>query len=120
MALVLCIDDDFVVAKMVADIVTFCRHEPIVETDPIEAIATWIHDPRLAVVITDFMLPRMSGVEVLSIVQEARPEVRRVLITAAAKDEVPHRAARDGIAEMLIIKPPAIEDIRRALAWLKP
>lgn len=119
MALVLCIDDDFTVAKMVADIVEFCRHEPVVETNPIEAVATWIHDPRLAVVITDYMLPRMNGIEVLSIVQEARPEVRRVLITAAAKDEAAHRAARDGVAEMLIIKPPGIEDIRRALSWLR-
>lgn len=118
MALILCIDDDESVARLVSDIVRFCQHEPVVETRSMEVLANWIQDKRIGAVLADYMMPKIDGIELLSVFQEQRPDVRRMLITAAPTEEAVLKAAKDGTVQMVIAKPPAIADIKLALAWL--
>lgn len=115
--LVLCVDDDVAIAALVAEVVRFCKLEAEVHSDPIAAAAR-LRDPRIGAVLTDLMMPRLDGVELLSIAQEQRPDVRRVLITAAPNEEVVKEAVRAGVVQMVIAKPPGISDIKLALAWL--
>lgn len=117
MKLVLCVDDDLAIAQLVGEVVRFCKLEPAVVTDPVEA-ATRLQDQRVVAVLTDLMMPRLDGVELLSVAQEQRPDVRRVLITAAPGEEVVRDAMRTGAVQMVIAKPPGIADIKYALAWL--
>lgn len=117
MALVLCVDDDLAIATLVAEVVRFCKHEALVLTDPVEAAAR-IRDPRLGALLTDLMMPRLDGIELLTIAQEQRPDVRRVLITAAPNEVCVREALREGVVQLVIAKPPGISDIRHALAWL--
>lgn len=86
--------------------------------DSVASIGANIQDPNVKAVLCDLMMPRMDGIEVLEIWMEARPEVRRVLITAAPKEERIREALRSGIVQMVIEKPPNIGDIKFALAWL--
>jgi len=118
MSRILCVDDDETVARLIADIVEFCRHEPIVVTDSLAAITEFIGDPKIGAVLSDFMMPRMDGIEMLACWQERRPSVRRVLITAAPQEESVRKAEREGIVQLVVPKPPAIGDVRLALAWL--
>ena len=118
MALVLCIDDDPTVANLVAEVVKFCRHEPVMEHSSMDAIARWARDERLAAVLADYLMPRMDGLELLDVFREQRPMVRRVLITAAPTEEAVRRAEREGLVQMVIAKPPSISDVRQALLWL--
>lgn len=118
MALVLCLDDDATVARMVADVVKYCKHEAVVETSSIDAVARWVKDPRVKAVITDFLMPKLDGIELLTCFKDSRQDVRRVLITAAPEMSVVRRAEADGTCQMVICKPPTISDIQLALAWL--
>lgn len=105
-------------ARLIADVVTFCKHEPVVETDAVDSVAPHIQDMRVKAVLCDLMMPRMDGIEVLGLWMESRPDVRRVLITAAPQEESIREAVREGIVQLVIAKPPNIADIKYALAWL--
>lgn len=117
MALVFCLDDDEVVARLFAEIVTFCKHRALVLTDSMDAVERLRRD-NPAAVLTDYMMPRLDGIELLNVVQETLPTCRRVLITAAPKEQAVREAEASGVVEMVIPKPPSIADIQKALLWL--
>jgi DNA-binding NtrC family response regulator len=116
-ATVLVVDDDESVARLVAKIVEFCRHYPIVEDDPFEA-AQILRAHKIGAVLTDYMMPKLDGLELLTIAQESSPQTRRVLITAAPNEEAVKAAAKSGLVQMVIAKPPGIAEVEQALAWL--
>lgn len=119
MALVLCIDDDLTIARMVADVCRFAGHETAIETSSIDALTKWVHDHRVKAVVTDLLMPKLDGIELLIVFRDLRPEVRRVLITAApTEQESVRKAEADGTVQMTIAKPPTISDIRLAVSWL--
>lgn len=115
---VLCLDDNEGIAYLVADVVEFCGHEPIIETEPMNAITDHIRDNRIQAVLTDLMMPRFTGIDVLIKWKERRSEVRRILITAAPAEQEVRDAVRSGIIQMVISKPPDIAGIHMALLWL--
>lgn len=117
-AIIVCVDDDLSVAQMIADVVRFLRHQPVVETSSLSAISKWLREPKLGAVLADYLMPQMDGLDVLEVFREARPKVRRILITAAPQEEPVRQAERDGLVQMVIAKPPSIGDIRVALSWL--
>jgi len=117
-ARVLCLDDDLTIARMIGDVVEFCGLVPVVEQDSIEATSTHLRDSAVRAVLVDYMMPRLDGITVLLMWQESRPDVRRVLITAAPQETEVREALRSGVAQMVISKPPSIADIKMALAWL--
>lgn len=114
---VLCLDDDAVIAKMVGDVVRHCGHDPVTETDPLAAIVSHVRG-GFAAVITDLYMPKITGLEVLMAFEQSSPKTRRILLTAASPDEEIRSAVKSGLVHMLISKPPTINDIRTALAWL--
>ena len=115
---VLCIDDDPSVAELVAEIVTYCGHTAVVLTDPM-AVVVHLRDHDLGAVLTDYMMPKLDGIEVLTIVQEtSAPRVRRVLITAAPQEAAVKAATASGVVQLVISKPPRILDVKLALAWM--
>lgn len=117
MAKVLCVDDDESVARLVADVVSFCQHIPVVITDSISVMGL-IRDVAVKAALVDYMMPKLDGIELLTIIQESRPDIRRVLITAAPNEEPVRLAMKNGIVQMLVAKPPNIADIKLSLAWL--
>jgi two-component system chemotaxis response regulator CheY len=117
MAQVLVVDDDESVARLVADVVAFCKHTPEIFDDPFMAILA-IRSQRFGAVLTDYMMPKLDGIELLLVTQEASPHTRRVLITAGPSEDEVKEAARTGVAQMVIAKPPGIAEIRLALSWL--
>jgi DNA-binding NtrC family response regulator len=117
MATIIVVDDDESVALLVADVVEFCKHTPIVLTEPFSAVLH-LQQPGVAAILTDYMMPKLSGLELLLIAQDSAPNIRRVLITAAPNEMEVREAGRTGVAQMIIAKPPGIADIRMALAWL--
>jgi CheY-like chemotaxis protein len=117
MALVLVVDDDAMVAHLVARIVQFCRHEPLEVMDPLAA-AQRVTDRAVRCVLSDYMMPKLDGIELLTIFHDQRPDVRRVLITAAPREQAVEDARKSGVVQAVIAKPPSIADIEQALAWL--
>lgn len=117
MAKVLVVDDDESVARLVAEVVTFCKHEPVVINDPFQVVLM-LREHLIGAVLTDYMMPRLDGIELLTIVQDTSPQSRRILVTAAPQEEAVRQHLHTGLVQMVIAKPPSIADIRMALAWL--
>jgi DNA-binding NtrC family response regulator len=114
---VLCLDDDSVIARMVADVVRYCGHEPIVEIDSMTAIVKYARSD-ISVAIVDQMMPKVDGVEVLAAFMEGSPRCRRVMLTASPDEQAVREAVQMGIIQLLIAKPPALNDLRSAMLWL--
>lgn len=118
MARILVVDDDVTVAELVSEVVSFLKHEPITMNDPVAVLAQYGRDSSIRAILSDYMMPHLTGLELFAALQETSPRVRRVLITAAPNEPEVREALKLGIAEMVIAKPPSIGDIRVALAWL--
>lgn len=117
MARVLIVDDDRVTLRALCRIVEFCGHEPVPESDSVTAANAYFLDVRVKAVLTDYMMPRMDGLDLLSVWQDVRPQVRRLLVTASSVSEL-HEACRTGVAQMILTKPLSLSDMKAALAWL--
>jgi CheY-like chemotaxis protein len=74
---------------------------------------------RFALVITDFKMPGLSGLEVACAVREARPELPVIMISGYINDELRAQATSAGIRE-LFSKPHEVEDLRDAVQRLIP
>lgn len=117
MAKVLCIDDDRSIAQMTADIVEFHGHDPIVVTRSMDVV-TFFPDLAVKAIFADYMMPLLDGLELLAMVQERRPDIRRILLTAAPEEQAVKEALAAGLIQLLYSKPPSIADVKLALAWL--
>ena len=117
MALVLCLDDDLVIAQMTARAVKFLGHQAIIETDSIQAVTRHVHT-GLGAAVVDFNMPHLDGIEVLAAFQQSSPKTRRILLTASPSQiEVTH-AVNEGIIQKVLSKPVTLNDFELALAWL--
>lgn len=114
---VLCLDDDIAIARLVADVVRFCGHEPIIETDSTGAVLRHVRG-GLGAAIVDQLMPGVSGIDVLTAFSQASPATRRILLTAAPQLPDVQEAVRDGIVQHLLVKPADLAEFRLALAWL--
>lgn len=112
MARVLVVDDDAAIARMVGLVVKLAGHEPVVITDPRAALREL---PRVQAVISDYMMPDMTGVEVLVQAMLVDKTIRRILLTAAPDNPVVQDAVRAGVVQVLVPKPPNIDDITKNL-----
>jgi len=121
---VLCLDDDVVIAKMVADVVRFCAFEqgsalePVIETDSMRAIIEHARNPDFVVAVVDLLMPRVTGVDVLAAFSEHNAKCRRVLLTAAPQEAIVRTAVAEGIIHRVIVKPPGLHELRAVIDWL--
>lgn len=68
-----------------------------------------------AVVVTDYTMPRMNGVEFLRRVRELAPETVRVLLTGSADVNAAVRAVNEGNIFRFLLKPCPPESLQEAL-----
>jgi two-component system cell cycle sensor histidine kinase/response regulator CckA len=68
-------------------------------------------------VLTDFNMPGLSGLEVARLIRDARPEIPVVVVSGYITDALRAQAASAGVRE-LISKPHEVEDLRDALQRL--
>lgn len=115
---VLCLDDDLTIARMVARIVEFCGHEPIIETSSVDALVRWSHG-ELSAAVVDFLMPGIDGLEVLAALEESSPKCRRILLTASPNEPRVRESVANGLVERCIAKPPSLDEMTGALDWLK-
>jgi DNA-binding NtrC family response regulator len=102
---VLIVDDEEMVA---ASIQTFLELETsyrvLTSTSPVAALDSFLDD-EIDVVVADFMMPVMDGVEFLKRVRAARPETTRVLLTGYADVQNAIRAINEAGLYYYLQKP---------------
>lgn len=107
----LVVDDDPSITDAISKVVRSMGFETISHTDPREAAK----ETEFDLVITDFMMPHMSGVELLHALRAARPEAVRLLVTAANDFRVAMKAVNEGEVFKLLSKPWGLNELRAAI-----
>lgn len=98
---ILLVDDDPLILQALSRILKAEGYDVIAHTDPVSASA----ERDFVVVITDFMMPRMNGIELLGVLRAANPQAVRILLTAAADFKVASDAVNRGEIYRLLGKP---------------
>jgi putative nucleotidyltransferase with HDIG domain len=81
---ILLVDDDPLILQALTRILKAEGYDVVAHTDPVEASA----ERGFVVVITDFMMPQMNGIELLAALRKSSPDAVRILLTAAADFKV--------------------------------
>jgi diguanylate cyclase (GGDEF)-like protein len=81
------------------------RFDVITEAMPEAALTAIMANDEVSVVVADFRMPSMNGVEMLAKVASARPEIRRVLVTGYADADVVQAAVAAGEVHYVVRKP---------------
>ncbi len=107
----LIVDDDPTITEALAKIVGMLGYETVIHNDPREAV----NETGFDVVITDFMMPGLSGIELLRELRVRQPDAVRLLITAANDFKVAMQAVNEGEVFRLLSKPWSLADLRSSI-----
>lgn len=100
---ILVVDDDQMIREIVVRLLSALGYDCVAAADGLEAVAELKHTP-FAVVITDMMMPRMDGMQLLSFVKEHHPGTDVLVITGHSDTFVYSNIINAGGSDF-IIKP---------------
>lgn len=104
---ILLVDDDPLIVQALSRILRSEGFEVIAHSDPVAAS----EERGFSVVITDFMMPHLNGVELLGILKQNNPSAVRILLTAASDFKVASDAVNRGEVFRLMSKPWTLGDL---------
>lgn len=81
-----------------------------------EAMQALIREPY-DIIISDYKLPGMDGLDFFRLVSEARPDAIKILITAYGNEDLFREAYRIGVQD-LILKPLTVDAIEKSMGVL--
>ena len=111
---VLVVDDESVLAGAMGDYLGRHGYAVNVKSSGEDALKVIDHEPP-DIVVLDYRLPRMDGLEVLRKIKEARPEVEVIMLTAHGSVESAVEAMKLGAFDFLN-KPVDLEELRLVVA----
>ena len=111
MAKILVVDDDRLLVQALTKIIEADGHQAIAHLDPLNAA----EERDFSVVVTDFMMPGLSGTELLSIIKQTNPHAVRVMLTAANDFSVAMEAVNRGEVFRLLAKPWTLADVTQCI-----
>ena len=115
---VLLIDDEAQLLAVTAEVLSRLGYEPVSFSDGHAALAAFEAAPaRFDAVVTDEVMPGLTGTGVASVVRRRRPDVPIVLMSGYSGPLLTQRALGAGVSELLI-KPLQPREIATTLARL--
>ncbi len=96
---ILLVDDDIDYLHLLSMLLESEGFDVTTASGGINALKTLKHN-RFRMMITDFNMPEINGVELATKVREQRPDMRIVLATGGDLSEIVEAAANAGISEM--------------------
>jgi len=108
MALILVVDDDALICQALSKVLEMEGHTVLAHTDPRKAL----EEKDFSVIITDFMMPHVNGIELLQEVRSKHPKAVRLLLTAAADFKVAVDAVNRGEVFRLVSKPWSLSELQ--------
>ena len=115
MKTILIVDDDSSVLQMLARALD--AYDLGVARDGYEALALAERHPALDLLITDYLMPEMTGDELIARLRELRPNLKTLIITGHG-DVLDREAPEWWRAEPHLAKPFRIQALRDAVAAL--
>ncbi len=104
---ILVVDDDALILQALSRILSAEGYEVVSHSDPLKAA----HEKDFAVVITDFMMPNMNGIELLGHIKQTNPNAVRLMLTAAADFKVASEAVNRGEVYRILSKPWSLAEL---------
>jgi signal transduction histidine kinase/DNA-binding response OmpR family regulator len=115
---VLIVDDDRDVGRLAARILETFRYEVTALTDPTEAVKLVRKLPtKFDLVLTDLLMPELSGPELARALKKIRPDLPLLLISGLVSSVTEESARRQGFVG-LIRKPFEIDQIVKSVAGI--
>ena len=109
--IVLVDDEEMVVTSIKSFLTLETDYNVVAFTSPKEALEH-IREHKVDLVISDYLMPDMDGIEFLAIVKELQPEATRVLLTGYADKENAIKAINDVGLYQYIEKPWENDDLK--------
>ena len=101
---VLFIDDEQLILSALRRTLRREGFELFFTTDPFE-VAKLVGEHRIDIVVSDHMMPQMTGVDVLALVRRLHPHTTRIMMTGQADRDATIRAINEGCIHRFIEKP---------------
>ena len=101
---VLFVDDDTLILSAVKRSLAREGFEVHTTVEPLDAVKL-IAAHQIDVVVSDYMMPGMTGVELLSLVRRLQPKVTRIMMTGQADRDATIRAINEGAVSRYVEKP---------------
>lgn len=114
MARILIVDDEKSIRVTLSEFVKEDGHEVLTAENAEEGLRLLQQDP-IDIVVTDIILPRVTGVSLLEQIQRIRPDVLVIMITGEPTIDTAAMAVRDGAFDYLP-KPIARDELRAVIA----
>jgi DNA-binding NtrC family response regulator len=111
---ILVIDDEHVIRQLMREILELGGWETVGAETPERALAL-LDEEDISLVVSDIVMPGLSGLELLGVVRATYPDLPVVLVTGAGTDENVNEAVARG-AHGVVIKPFSHADLRSAVA----
>lgn len=108
---ILVVDDDQLILQALSRIVRSEGYEVIAHSDPIEALK----ERGFSVVVSDFNMPGMNGIELLGELKRSNPDSVRMLLTAAADFKVALEAVNRSEVFRILSKPWTLGELSMSL-----
>jgi DNA-binding NtrC family response regulator len=109
---VLLVDDEEMVVTSIKSFLTLeTDYEVVSFTSPQEALE-YVKDHKVDLIISDYLMPDMDGIQFLAQVKDLQPEATRVLLTGYADKENAIKAINDVGLYQYIEKPWENEDLK--------
>jgi DNA-binding NtrC family response regulator len=111
--IVVCVDDEPRVLSALARVLRAAPIELRATTDPDQAL-DWVRTEEVALLISDYRMPRMSGTTVLQLAKAAAPGTKRLMLTGYPDEGMVVLAGAEGLMDVAA-KPWGDEALRRAV-----
>jgi CheY-like chemotaxis protein len=111
---VLIADDDRLVRTMLADLLAELGHSVVSAENGVDAVALCARE-RPDLLILDFLMPRLSGLDALQLLREQGVRAPAVLLTAISDGSVRAMDGAEAI-DLVLEKPVTRRSLSRALA----
>ena len=112
---ILIVEDDLDVLSIIVRHLEHSGHKVITATDGMEGLKK-LKSGGYDLVITDIVMPYVSGTGVVSALKESRPHIPVIAITGYG--EVPEAVAMERKANLVLSKPVRMSDLKEHIATL--
>ena len=112
---VLIVDDELNVQQTFYEIIKTAGYHPLIAKDGIEALEILMREKKIAVIVSDMKMPKMTGLELLINVKTMNPQIVRIMLTAYAELEMAINAVNEGSIFRFLTKPISKNNLIKAI-----
>ncbi|MBR8836787.1 MAG: response regulator [Stigonema ocellatum SAG 48.90 = DSM 106950] len=113
--LILVVDDEAAICEVTKTSLVSCNYKVLAASDGLEAIALYVqHKDEISAVLMDTMMPHMSGITAIQIIQQINPLVKIIAVSGLA-DNSQVSSAMGTDVQAFLSKPYTLQELLKTL-----